>query len=310
LRRIPEWSGRKDAALLFEGKLLLELRRGADAERAFLACVERENAGAPPAVSARLELFALYAMEERVEAFKRMFWSTFPMLGPEERLPALTMRMRIEFEQTKPELNAQLLRAYIQNDPADFQARAGLASALDHAGESTAARQQFDEAQRLAPNDVEIYVRLLDLASRQADQPAVGRLLEHRPPGSDNNAEVQKFVGQAALEKGDLSAAAAAFQRAAELRPDVPEHRHRLAQVLIRQGRREEAQVHATERNRLNQAREALRQAWNAFADAYESDPAHVSASLLDAVGRACIDARMEREGEAWLAEAGRLSSR
>jgi Flp pilus assembly protein TadD len=307
LRHIPDWSLRKPDALFFEGKLLLEQHLGRQAEAALRACIARDVSGVGLADNARLELLALCAMEERREAFVDTFWEVYPRLDGPDRLAVLTMRMRLEFEQTKPELNAALLRDYVAKDPEDAQARAGLAAALDHAGDLTAARRLYEEALALAPGDPELRERTLDVLLRAGDMEALTRVLAGRPPGSDDRAEMRKFLGIEAQSRGDSRGAAEHFARAAERRPDVPEYHHRLAQALIRLGRREEAAEATARRTRLNEAREELRKAWNAFATAFEVDPDAVAPELLEAIARACAAAGQSRESGAWADQAARL---
>lgn len=303
LRNVPDWSLRKQDALLFEAKLLLELKRARAAETALRAIIQA-GGSSTQAVSARLELFAVLAMEERAQAFKDLFWQTFPLLAAEDRLPALTMRTRLEFEQTKPELNAERLREYVRNDPSDQQARAGLATALDHANDLEGARKLYEEALAALPSDTSIRARLLDLLMRQGDVEAFDSVLAARQAGDENDADIQRFVGLAAQRKNDPEAAAAAFARAVELRPDVPENYHRLSQALLRLGKRELAAQAAQQRTRLNEARDTLRKAWGQFADVYESKPEAVTADLVEAVGKAFEDAGLPQESEAWLREA------
>ena len=51
-----------------------------------------------------------------------------------------------------------------------------------------------------------------------------------------------------------------------------------------------------------------LRDAWDEFADVFESDPGRVDAPLLLGMGRACEACGWNREAAAWFREALRLS--
>lgn len=304
LREVPDWSLRKPEALFYEGKLQLDLGRGRDAEAAFLACIRR---GTSMAVNARLELLALYAMEERLEPFRRTFWEVFPRLADEDRLAVLTMRMRIEFEQSRPELNAEVLRRMVAADPGDPHALAGLAAALDRMDDLPAARDAYAKALALAPDDAELRERLLGVLHRLGDAPALREALEARPPGSDDRPETRKYLGIVAQARGDLPAAADAFARARDADPFVAEYRHRLAQVLNLLRRPDEAAVESRDRDRLNQARDALRKAWNAFADVFEGEPGKLTPDLLVGMARACRRCGLAAEADAWVREARRL---
>lgn len=309
LRRIPDWSPRKADALFFEGKALLELKRGRQAESAFRACIEHDASGSGLGVNARLELLALYAMEERTDEFRQVFGDVYPRLDAADRLAVLTMRMRLDYEQTKPETNAENLRQFVASDPRDAHARAGYAAALDKGGRLDDARREYLRAVADAPDSIQIRERAIDLLHRQGDVDGVARLLSERGLGSDGRPEICKFLAMNAQSSGQVELEIQLLQQAAQLSPESPEYKHRLAQALIRDGRKDEAAQVAAERARLGEAREALRLAWNDFAIAYEADPQRIDADLLHKLAVACRSAGLEREAEAWSREADQIQS-
>jgi hypothetical protein len=158
-----------------------------------------------------------------------------------------------------------------------------------------------------APAAAHIRERALDLLYRHGDLESVARLLAERPAGSDARPETAKFLALAASEAGDLRGSVEPLQRASAARPDVPEYRHRLAQALIRDGRKGEAAEVAAERARLTEAREALRLAWNDLATAYEADSRDLDPRLLERIAAACTAAALPREAEAWSVQAERI---
>ncbi len=299
LDKIPAWSLRKPEALFYEGKIRLAQKRSRDAERAFRACVAT---GAPSADNARLELLAILAMEERFDAFKQAFWEVYPRLGEGDRLPVLTMRMRMEFEQVKPELNAESLRGYLDADPGDTDARAGLAAALDHSGDQPAALALYAQAVAERPDDVPLRERYLDLLNRAGESQTLRTVLASRPAGSDDRATIQRYLGIIAQTDNQLAEAEAAYRRSIAADPSVSETHHRLSQVLQRLGRRDEAAQEAAERDRINQARDTLRKAWNDLADTFENRPDELTADLLFGMARACGECGLTREADAWSA--------
>ncbi len=304
LRKIPDWSLYKDEARFFEAKALMGLHRGREAERLYRECSESRS---PLATNADLELLALYAMEERRDEFERTFWKAFPTLSGPDRLAVLTMRMRVEFEQTKPEVNAEALRAMVEADPGDYHARAGLAASLDRAGDLESARVHYEKALAEAPDALGIRERYLDLLHRLGRTEALRAAIGELPPGAEERPEILKFRAGLDQASGNLADAARLLARARDLAPNVPEYRHRLAQVLNLLGRRQEAAPESAERDRLTSARDRLRKAWNLLADTYENRPDELKASLLVGMARACSGCGMTREAEAWLAEAERL---
>lgn len=301
LQKIPPWSLRKPEALFYEGKIRLAQKRGRDAEQAFRACVAT---GAPVADNARLELLAILAMEERFDAFKQVFWEVYPRLGASDRLPVLTMRMRLEFEQVKPELNAESLREFLAADPGDTQARAGLAAALDHAGDPIQALTLYAQALQEAPEDLSLRERYLDLLNRTGESASLRTVLAQRPAGSDDRAAIQRFLGLVAQTDGKLPEAEAAYHRSIAADPGVSETHHRLSQVLQRLGQREAAAAAAAERDRINRVRDALHKAWNDFADTFENRPEQLTADLLLGMSRACGACDLSREADAWASAA------
>lgn len=302
LEKVPEWSIRRGDADFFAAQLRKSLNRGREAEAGFRDYLKREARGepAPLAASARLELMSMFAMEERFEAFRSMFWEVYPTLDLDDRLSTLTMRMRSEFEQSSPEITIELLGKFVAADPEDAQARAGLASAQVHAGRLDEALEQLRWAHRDRPDDVEIRARFLDALYRSGNTEELARQLEGESASKTNHATIANLIGVAAQMRGDLATAVEGFSRAVALRPQEPEYHHRLSQALGRLGRSEEAAAHAAERTRLTEAREALRKAWNRFADQFESDSTSVPAQSLWALSEASRAAGWSREADAW----------
>ncbi|GIW87489.1 MAG: hypothetical protein KatS3mg108_1813 [Isosphaeraceae bacterium] len=311
LEQIPDWSLRKPDAQFFSAQLLKSLHRGREAEAAFRAYLAREARGepAPLAASARLELMSLYAMEERFEAFRSMFWEVYPSLDRDDRLATLTMRMRSEFEQSAPAISLDILGKFVAADPDDPHAHAGLAAALDHAGRLDEAEAELRKAHQLAPDDVEIRARWLESLYRLGRTDELEQQLRPDAATGTGHPTIARLIGITAQARGDWSEAARWFEQAVRLRPDLPELHHRLSQVLARLGQSDQAAFHAAERSRLTEAREALRKAWNQFADAFESNPNSVAPELLWALSDACQAAAWPREAQAWADLARQFSS-
>lgn len=301
LEAIPDWSSRKPEALFLQGQALRKLHRGRDAEAALRACIARD---ADAGLNARLALLELLAMEERVEEFKRLVWEIHDRMPESDRLAVLTMRIRIEFEQSLPALNIASLRPMVAADPDDAHARAGLAAALDRDGKHAEARDLYAQALAKLPDDAELRERYLDLLHRRGDMAAWADVLANRPEGSETRPIMAKFLGMKAEADGDLVAAELAYARAAEADPSEPEYRHRRSLALFQLGRKAEANAQIAERTRLRDAREKLRLAWNAFATAFEADPASVTPDLVLDVARAFEVIGWSREAAGWFREA------
>ncbi len=309
LRKIPDFSLLKPEAFYFEGKAHFALHRGRDAEQAFRNCALKSPVGAVIRVNAEIELLAIFAMEERWDEFKSMFWQMYPQLSGPETVTGLTMRMRSEFEQTKPELSIEFLSPFVAADPADANALGGLAAAYDQLGNLGEALRLYQQASELDPNNLDLKERHLSVLLRQGEMDTLKAQMVSLPLIAQDRSAILKIKAIVAQNDGELEQAASFQERYLQTRPDDSEAVHRYGQVLLRLGRKEEAARWAEARNQLNAGRDALREAWNDFADRYEKDPTDISPEILKRLGRACKQARLDREGDAWLKIASEFSS-
>jgi Flp pilus assembly protein TadD len=303
LALVPENSIRKTEALLRAAQAYQQMNRGRDAERLYKACIVHDPSGQSYAMTAREWLAALLAMEERREAFRALAWEIYDLVGEARRLRILTMRTRIEFEQTQPDINARSLEAYVRADPGDSDARAGLAAALDHKGEAHAALPLYARAVAEKRSDPELLERYLDLLHRMGELPTLETALAAHPAGAAGRPAIQKFLGIVAESAGNLEAAEAAYRKAVQLDPNEPEYRHRHSLVLARLGRSDESAQEAAVRARLRSAQAELRKAWNQFADAYDLDPERISLELILGMARASEACGLTREAAGWYRE-------
>ena len=304
LRLIPEWSRLKPEALFFEGKCLMQLGRARESESAYLAVGSTDSSIAPVAL---MELLALYGMEERRDDFRRIFWRIYPKLGPEDRVPLLAKRMQVEFEQVKPELNAESIRKILEADPRDPEAIAGLAATFKHADDLEKSAKTYAKALAQAPENLGIRARYLAVLHQQGDTEALRAVLDDRPSGAESNGAILKYLGILQQTDAQYAEAAESLRHARDLLPDDPEIHHRLAQVDVILGNREEAAAEAAERDRLNGGLSALRTAWDVFANTLESKPENVTREQLLDLADAAEVAGLRREAQAWRTEAGRM---
>jgi tetratricopeptide (TPR) repeat protein len=303
LERVPAASPRRTEALFRAGQASQALGHGRDAERLYRACIARDPRGQDDAMNARISLMALLAMEERVEAFKALAWETYGVRPEAQCLPILNMMTRIDFEQTRPDINIPKLESLIRGDPSDSGAEGGLAAALDHQRETQKARDHYARALKLAPNDLELRERYLDLLHRMGEMETFEMVLAARPANAAARPRTQKFLGILAEAAGDLQAAEAAYRRGRDLDPLDPELHHRLSLVLFRLGRRDEASQEAAIRSQQRLARADMRRAWDRFADAYDTNPDQAGPELLLGMARASEASGFRREAVAWYSQ-------
>ncbi|HUL52193.1 MAG TPA: tetratricopeptide repeat protein [Opitutaceae bacterium] len=128
--------------------------------------------------------------------------------------------------------------------PDSPRARNGLAFALDHAGRTVEAIQQFEAALRLAPNDATLHDNLgvtLEAAGRTAEARQQYEAALRLDP---KYALAHSNLGNALLRSGDRAAAIGQFEEALRLRPDYPEAHYNLGGALDQSGRTTEAVPH------------------------------------------------------------------
>ena len=128
--------------------------------------------------------------------------------------------------------------------PDSPRARNGLAFALDHAGRTPEAIQQFEAALRLAPNDATLHDNLgvtLESAGRTAEAMQQFEAALRLDP---KYALAHSNLGNAFLRTGDRAAAISQFEEALRLRPDYAEAHYNLGGALDQAGRTAEARQH------------------------------------------------------------------
>jgi tetratricopeptide (TPR) repeat protein len=307
LRRISDESVKKPEALYVSGQALRLLGRGREAEEAFRACVARSpNGWRGHPYDARIQLLQIYGLEERHDDFVALAWDSYERMPARLKLNFLVMRTRLELEQAPPEVNAKTLATMVAKDSDDAHALGGLAAARAREGHMEEARELLTRAVALRPGDAELREKLMDVLQKLGRLDELAEVLADRPKGADERARTQGFLGIVAEASGDLDAAAAAFARASKLDPAQYEYPYKLSRILALQGKAAEAQARLADRDRIQKARAALREAWGTFADVYEADPGRVEPAMLVGMGRACEGLGWNREARAWYREATR----
>ena len=140
-----------------------------------------------------------------------------------------------------PAKEIERLRKVIDLAPAFAPARFALGKALLTDGKVTEAVDALQEAARLEPTSGETHYQLgLALARAGRKDEAAAELGKGRELSAaddrSRNASLDMAEGRAALDRGELDAAAAKFRHAAELQPDSPEAQQYLGSALEKQG--------------------------------------------------------------------------
>ena len=277
LHKVPFWWPDKGKWRLMEGGAFKESGRMSDAEAAFKAMIEDDplHPVDPKFVTAATrDLLELYAVEARWDDAVRLIWTTYDRTNDlDEREALLHMRIRTELERILPAVSAAKMESYLAADPADLEARHGLAKAQ-------MALNQFDEARRnLAtcieerPEDPHCWTDYLDLLRDTGDldglRQAVGRL----PESVAEHPGVLKHRALLLEHDRKWAQSAELYRRILQARPFEREAYYRLALVEDRLGQHEPAQVHRQRSQAMRTARTELNDAYQKVRDLHESDP-------------------------------------
>lgn len=144
---------------------------------------------------------------------------------------------------------------------------AKLAGELLRAGQLTDALEELDKARSLNPEDPKLRLLEARIALARADLPAAETALDEIPPDSPVQAEAQYLRGVLAQQQGRWQRAERYYRAALALAPDDAAAATALVQVLLQQGRTDDA-LDVLERHGRRLGRTAAYQA--ALAETYE----------------------------------------
>jgi tetratricopeptide (TPR) repeat protein len=301
LEEISEEAPERALALLRAGQAWHEGRFRREAERAWKACLAMSVGDVDlPAVQqeCRRQLCAAYALERRRDDLwdvtAKMTAHSQPRLWHEP----FAMRARYEFEMVDPQVALGLLAPALENDAKDLPTRRAIGLYHLEAGNAEKARAQLIRCVQESPADLLSWEAWLQcLHKTGAGDLELQQALRALPPSADSSAECWKARQTVAERQDNLQLALEAAQHAVRLQPSEPEHCHRLGQILIRLGSKEEGQEQLARSQELQQARLQLRDLFDEYRrDYFELDPAP-RAELVYQFGQAYE--MLGRQGEA-----------
>ena len=265
LHEVPAWWPTKGQALFMEGQAYKRLNRARDAEPAWLRCTADDPLHPVSSLyysHAARELVALYLMEDRLDEARDTLRRAYVVADPSERPGILIMRMAMELNRISHEESLGTLRQYVAADPADWEARRGLALEELAARQEATASRLILECQKARPADVAVCRTALEISYQKGDREAIKAALARLPAGADADAEIWKFRGLGCEWNNDMPGAAEAYRRAAALNPAEGEYLYKLGVAEQRAGQTGQAEQH------IRRSQE-LRTAFPKFHDAY-----------------------------------------
>ncbi len=301
LRLIPDGSPNLAEARFYEGSALLELDRGAQAERTLHECIVLERDSVP----ARQKLVELYLWEDRPLEARRLVWEVYNLVRPDNRVAALDQLFRIDFAGLPLELRIARLERFIANNPNDLDAVAALATAYSTTenplliGRSV---PMLREVLEQYPNHPDCWAALAQLSFPENAEETM-KLLDAWP---EEHRDVQHLILLGTVQqehKADYPKAAETFRQVLQSQPENWKVRYRYAACLRAMGETEKADRQLKIHTRISGALNA--DAIGKLLQESATQPAtagfrHRMGELYETVGRF-------KEARCWFEEALRI---
>lgn len=275
LHRVPFWSPRKAEALFLEGQAYLDAGLARPAEAALRRCVEDEALHPTPAdfhKAATELLIELLVTEERWSDAQDVVWAMYDRVGPADRPAALVMWFRAEVERIDPKATVDRLRKYAAADPGDVEARRALAKVEQALGRDDEARRLMQACLAARPDDPRVWRDWLKILKASDDTKGMAEAIARLPASAENDPEILEYRGMIREAAGDMPGAEEAYRRAVEGKPFDEDFHYRLALVLGRLDRRDEARGHLDRSKALRAAHTRLVDAFIAYREALAAE--------------------------------------
>ncbi len=276
LHQVPASWPRKTRALYREAQAHLLLHRARDAEAALRAVIDAESQSpSDPAVfhDASHELLSLYATENRWSEAREILWKIYARATPRYRPTLLAMRILQELERLDPSVSVKRLRNFVNADPEDWEARRALARAELALGQRSEALHDMRACLEGRPDDPRVWRDYLNMLELLGERETFEALLVRAPAIAETRPELWVSRGQTRELVGDWTTAASDYRRALALNPNLSSAHYRLAGIEQRLGNSLAAVEHRRRWRELEEARSALRPAFDAYVDAQRRLP-------------------------------------
>ena len=303
LEQVPADAVERAPALLQAGRAWELARRRRNAERAWKECLQ--NAGDDPELPlvqqhCRRMLCRLYAIERRRNELWAMTDELVQRIAPQQRHEPLSMRTRFEFEMVDPQVALVELEPAIEQDPEDWITRRAIGQYQLEASNTEKARAQLYRCVQADRDSLAAWEAWLRCLFETADIFGLEQAIPDLPPAADASAECWKYRAIVAERKKDLDGAIAAARRAVELRPSEGEHYHRLGQLLMQAGDKDNGQAMLARNQELQDAQQQLRDGFDAYRRDYSAGSADQKAEIAFRLGQGYAGLGRNSEAAAW----------
>jgi tetratricopeptide (TPR) repeat protein len=303
LEQVPADSVERAPALLQAGRAWEAARRRRDAERVWKDCLQISNDDPElPFVHqvCRRMLCRLYAMERRRDDLWAMTDELVQRTAPQQRHEPLAMRTRFEFEMVEPQVALGELEPALEQDPADSITRRAIGQYHLEASNTEKARAQLYRCVQEDRDSLAAWEAWLRCLFETADIFGLEQAIPELPPEADNSADCWKYRAIVAERKKDLDGAIAAARRAVELRPGEGEHCHRLGQLLMQTGEKDEGQALLARNKQLQEAQLQHRDAYDAYRREYAAGTGDQKVEIAFRLGQGYAALGRRPDAAAW----------
>ncbi len=304
LQKVPENSAAYVEALFRRAQIANHLGQRRKAERLFKQVVEvADRRGDLPSQeirrSAIFELIAMYSLEQRSKEAIPLVWSVYPEHAEPWRL--LIALARLQGEPPYVDRAVAELQKAITADPDDWYSHRALAYYNLKGGKFEECIRHAQKALELAPGDLTALAILFQAYVAQENYAAIDQWVRTNEIPRQAPQEFWRALGQA-FEAGDrLEEALRYYTKALELAPFDYKNHFAVGSVLIKQGKRKEAEPHMKLFQELKAHYQAIQQFLSNLGDDSQAATWTVPPpQQCVELGRHCLALGRPREATGW----------
>jgi tetratricopeptide (TPR) repeat protein len=225
-------------AAFARGRAVSALSRVAAAERCWLEALQLD----PKVPEAAWALLDLYYLEGRTDEARRLALRQHEIEpDPHDRVHLLLELVRQDAEPPEPGTLAARFARVVRAEPDDLHAALTLGRALARNSQADEGLAILDDATRRWPDRREAWDVLLTSLDAAGRPDRLAEAWGRVPPRWRDDDALARHAGQLAMVRGDRAAAARAYRRAWDARPDDLTSAYRLARLLHAMGQDDQA---------------------------------------------------------------------